>query len=77
MWTFLAILGISAAFAIGYVIGQGFGTERLKGDQFLERERAYNEGFEEGKEHAKWEASVKAAKKSKPKKITARKKAAS
>lgn len=58
------------AFTAGYIVGQRFATERLNGDHFLSRERAYEEGFQEGKEHAKWEASVKAAKK--PKKITAK-----
>ena len=68
------------AFAAGYIVGQRFATERVQNDELMRREQAYNEGWEDGKEHAKWEVAAErakkiTAKKSKPKKITARKKA--
>ena len=73
MWTWIvALLMAPFAFAAGYIVGQRFGEDRTRDDEFLKREEAYSEGFEDGKSQAKWEASVK-AKKSKPKKITARK----
>ena len=79
MWTWMAAMLMAPfAFTAGYIVGQRFATERVQNDEFLRRERAYNEGWEAGKEQAEWEASVKAAKKPKPKKITAKpKKAAS
>ena len=76
MWTWIVVLLMAPfAFAAGYIVGARLAEDRIRNDEFLKREEVYNEGFEDGKSQAKWEASVK-AKKSKPKKITAKKRTA-
>lgn len=84
MWTWIAVMLLAPfSFAAGYIVGQRFATERVQDEEFVRREQAYEEGWEDGKVQAKWEASVAAerakkitAKKSKPKKITAKPKKA-